>query len=341
MWVYAFQKQHPTLGVKSTQSAESSFRAFKHYVKLEFGLRTPKLHELIPIIRKVLDKRCKLRLLQADTKRIQIHHENKSFKEALDIASYQLNSGGMAIFYKQLELMEARKSHMKFENDIIIETFNGATTSSFTGQYQTNGIKCSCSSYRTTHFCRHILFYRMECNLPLFVKNMFHRMYLKNSDASEDNIVEDEEPHNEVDDIVEPLSPGTQSIMRETLLKNYKKPKNVKFNQAFDVAKVQSELLSQQTEKIFDINLKSSKNFLSLLRTGLPENLIRYLENPQEYVISPKESDKVFEFPSEREPSNNIKSSLPAGLEELPKVVQDKIGFDCVLKKIKGDRGCL
>lgn len=44
-------------------------------------------------------------------------------------------------------------------------------------------------------------------------------MYLKNSDASEDNIVEDEEPHNEVDDIVEPLSLGTQGIMRETLLK--------------------------------------------------------------------------------------------------------------------------
>ena len=39
----------------------------------------------------------------------------------------------------------------------------------------------------------------------------------------------------------------------------------------------------------------------------------------------------------EKESSTIKKSSLPKGLEELPKVVVGKVGFDCVLKLIKGD----
>ena len=55
--------------------------------------------------------------------------------------------------------------------------------------------------------------------------------------------------------------------------------KALKFNKAF-VAKVQSEILSQQNQRTFDEHLKASKNFLSLLKKGLPEELMNYLDSP-------------------------------------------------------------
>ena len=57
--------------------------------------------------------------------------------------------------------------------------------------------------------------------------------------------------------------------------------KALKFNKAFDVAKVQSEILSQQNQRTFDEHLKASKNFLSLLKQGLPEELMNYLDSPR------------------------------------------------------------
>ena len=36
-WVWAFRKNLPTKGTNDTQAAESTFRAIKHYAKVEFG----------------------------------------------------------------------------------------------------------------------------------------------------------------------------------------------------------------------------------------------------------------------------------------------------------------
>ena len=96
-------------GVSSTQSAESSFRAFKHYLKCEFGQKTPALAEMIPVMLKVFDKRYTLRVQEGDNKRVKIFHNNPLYYKALDDASYKLNCGGMELFHETLKQMEQRQ----------------------------------------------------------------------------------------------------------------------------------------------------------------------------------------------------------------------------------------
>ena len=56
-WVYAYRKNLPTKGANDTQASESTFRAIKHYAKIEFGNKTPSLEELVLVLPKILDKR--------------------------------------------------------------------------------------------------------------------------------------------------------------------------------------------------------------------------------------------------------------------------------------------
>ena len=69
----------------------------------------------------------KARLLTVQSKRIVIHHEKQHFKEALDQASYHLNSSGMHIFYDTLKLMENRSHLLKLDekDGVIIESYDG------------------------------------------------------------------------------------------------------------------------------------------------------------------------------------------------------------------------
>ena len=59
---------------------------------------------------------------------------------------------------------------------------------------------------------------------------------------------------------------------------NKKLNKNVKFNRAFDVAKVAAEYLSKYSTQEFTKNLDSFKQFTELLRTGLPEDVKEILQ---------------------------------------------------------------
>ena len=79
------------MGVREV--AESTFRALKHYEKLEFGRTSPRLEGMIPIIIKVLKNRHKERLQRITNKRLVIHHDNAEYLYALDQASYVLNNG--------------------------------------------------------------------------------------------------------------------------------------------------------------------------------------------------------------------------------------------------------
>ena len=68
MWVFCHRKTFPTMGVREV--AESTFRALKHYEKLEFGRTSPRLEGMIPIIIKVLKNRHKERLQRIMNKRL-------------------------------------------------------------------------------------------------------------------------------------------------------------------------------------------------------------------------------------------------------------------------------
>ena len=118
----------------------------KHYIKVEFGQKIPCLTELIPVILKVLDERYKDRLLEAENKRFNIYDENPLYNSALNIASYELNVGGMRLFHKTLKLMWERKDLLALEDDKVVENYNGRTNKDYVGRYETNGIKCKCST---------------------------------------------------------------------------------------------------------------------------------------------------------------------------------------------------
>ena len=94
-------------------------------------------------------------------------------------------------------------------------------------------------------------------------------------------------------------TPGSAALRKETAEKTKRIPKNVKFNRAFDVAKVQAEVLSQQSQDIFLDHLRASKSFLSMLRLGLSEEILQYLDKPEDYKIvkineeSPEVSENI------------------------------------------------
>ena len=104
MWVFCHRKTFPTMGVREV--AESTFRALKHYEKLEFGRTSPRLEGMIPIIMKVLKNRHKERLQWITNKRLVIHHDNAEYKYALDQASYVLYNG-------------ARRSRNRFTEEVF------------------------------------------------------------------------------------------------------------------------------------------------------------------------------------------------------------------------------
>ena len=133
----------------------------------------------------------------------------------------------------------------------------------------------------------------------------------------------------------EPLSPGGQ-IMREEE-KTKRMTKALKFNKAFDVAKVQSEILSQQNQRTFDEHLKASKNFLSLLKHGLPEELMNYLDSPTRYSIT-EESD--LESDNNETATKEVSQSLP-NHHEVPAALAVLFGFDCLVREVDPDGGCL
>ena len=78
--VWAFRKNLPTKGTNYTQAAESTFRAIKHYAKVEFGAVTPTMEQIITILPKILDQRSKDRGNKSLFRRMVIHNENPIYK---------------------------------------------------------------------------------------------------------------------------------------------------------------------------------------------------------------------------------------------------------------------
>ena len=65
-------------------------------------------------------------------------------------------------------------------------------------------------------------------------------------------------------------SPGMEHLIKEQMEENKKMKPNVKFNKAFDVAKVCAEYLSKYNTESFKDNLQIFQAFTELMRTGIP-----------------------------------------------------------------------
>ena len=74
-------------------------------------------------------------------------------------------------------------------------------------------------------------------------------------------------------------SPGMEHLIEEQEKANLRLKKNVKYNRAFDTAKVAAEYLSHYSTEMFEKDLNAFKQFTELSRVGLPDDLINLLND--------------------------------------------------------------
>ena len=133
-----------------------------------------------------------------------------------------------------------------------------------------------------------------------------------NSDdhASSDLEVDDVDHMDDIDaddnNVATPASPGMEHLLREQMEANKRLPKNVKYNKAFDIAKLCAEYLKDTPNQLFEIYLQSFKGFATLLRDGMSLAIVDFLENPAKYELCERAPQ------GEPNPSNtNISNSPP------------------------------
>ena len=289
-WVYCYRKNLPLKGTNDTQAVESTIRAIKHYTKVEFGYVTPTMEQLITILPKILDKRSEERETVIGTRRIVIHHPNPVYKSALEEASWVLNAAGMRNFYKGILMADKRQKLITLENEILIEKYTGRKTRDYVGRYSSDGFSCNCSWFSSFLFCRHLIFYRVVKGLPIFDKIMFHPSFLSESQLNNETF--DDIAENDFENTVvrNTGSPGMESLLDEEQAAERRKPKNTRFNDAYDVAKETAARLSRYNTKQFETILSSYKTFSNFIRDGFPEDLVQFLEQPDQFEIIPKVS---------------------------------------------------
>ena len=98
-------------------------------------------------------------------------------------------------------------------------------------------------------------------NLPLFDIKSFHSSFLliQEPDDSTADMFESFVSSNRL------ASPGMEHLLEEQMRENKKMKSNVKFNKAFDVAKVCAEYLSKYNTETFLINIEVFKAFTEIM----------------------------------------------------------------------------
>ena len=193
------------------------------------------------------------------------------------------------------------------ENEIE-ERYTGMQTKDYTGHYNCDGNSCNCTWYKTHFFCRHIIFTRKKKGLPIYENKIFNKTFRSGQFSREKTIdnnndfhshsdeEDDEEDDGEVPDTeqpVPPASPGMEVMLKEKNEANKRLPKNVKFNQSFDVGKQCADYLKHAPSATFDNYLECYKSFARFLRDGMPSNVMDFLMNPSKYDLTLKEMPSV------------------------------------------------
>ena len=179
----------------------------------------------------------------------------------------------MLLYNEAIIMADTRQDLCSLEDNVITEKYNWKKN--YTGKYTTNGIVCNCSWFASKFICRHILFFRMQTEQPIFEENMFHPSLKSNTNTIE---IEDDNPGNESMDmfssfVAAPASPGMESLIQEQNEAAKLIPKNVRFNRAYDVCKVVAEDLSKYNSEQFLDMLEMAKSFSTIIRDGVPKKL--------------------------------------------------------------------
>ena len=154
-------------------------------------------------------------------------------------------------------------------------------------------------------------------------------------------------------EVQSPGCPGLQILLEEEKQERNKPPSNKKFDKAREVCKSFTDLLPQCNNKTFEQNITALETFANLMRSGLPEALVKYLSNAENYdIVLEEKSSSEKGLPkapsttstSTLEVSASPESSVPSYFTmqylEIPNKPYEKITFDAVIMKMKGDGAC-
>lgn len=271
----------PFQGSGSTQACEAFFRVLKQFEKQEFGQRSPSLNEMIPAISRAIDRRFLLRSLTTAHKRIKYYNSDPRCQIALDKASWDLNPIGLQILNDNFKLCFKKWENMELGQDgVITEKFESLNQ---TKEYNTDGCICDCSYFKQMFYCRHITFYRLKTNMPLFELDAFHQTLTKNSTNTLNlNFCEDSSHEN-----TSPPSPGISMARLEGKRSKKTASQSQKFNMAFDIGRELAEVTSSFDTETFNSILEMNKNYLKQVRKGLSIQLCDYLKCPEKFLIIP------------------------------------------------------
>ena len=209
--------------------------------------------------------------------------------------------------------------------------------------------------------------FRVTNILPIFDPTAVNPSLLKADNRKE---VRRKTPDAEPDivDNLSPPSPGLEMVLEEGRQRKKGSKHSQKYNMGWDVAKEMVEILSLQDDERFRSYLIASKDFVSLLRRGIPEDVQTFLSNPEQYRLlcddsevvdlehsdfngedcpNPSEIESVAQSVSHHAPNseNNFPPQgtyhLPPGFREIPARHMSDFTAGCVIKTIKGSGGCL
>ena len=271
-----------------TQVVEATFSAIKCLSKSEFGNKIPTLSELIMILPKILDHRNEERQKQIYSSRLVIFHKNPKFRIALEKASWVLNAAGMRLFHEAIMMSDNKRDDMKIENcedgEMLVENYRGRNSSGYVGRYKTTLSSCNCSWYASRKMCRHMIYYRDINCVPVFDIKMMHKSLVTKRFQSEAIGEIHEDSSDDIQDLNESVdmfndeggansrlaSPGMEHLLEEQQEANKRIPKNVKFNRAFDIAKVTAEYMKDTGTEQFEHEM-----LLEILENGQRWNSVK------------------------------------------------------------------
>ena len=269
---------------------ESTFSALKRAIKSEFGNKIPSIEELISVLPKFFDKRSEERQKSIYETRLIIYHKNPVYRRALETASWDLNKGDMKLFLECLKMKESKEKDMSMEGDTIVEKFRGRDTNTYVGKYKSDGYKCNCSWFARNFMCRHLIFYRETHGHPIYDINMINKKYRTSRFKNVDEEVETEsEDDGDIDNINERNgqlgSPGMEHILLEQMEANKKIPENVKWNKAYEVAKVCAQRIKDASNQQYELYLECLQSFSNMILYGMPLQVVDFLKNPDLYEL--------------------------------------------------------
>ena len=83
-----------------------------------------------------------------------------------------------------------------------------------------------------------------------------------------------------------------EHLLNEQIQANKKIPKNVKYNEAFEVAKSCADHLKNTSNKVFKLYLDAFKEFSRQLRDSMAVEVLEFLSDPSKFELKRKEQQQ-------------------------------------------------